>query len=79
MAFAIKIGNTKYDTVFNLADETEVSCIELIRVGLRHCMLETEYLQRFPHLEELIKVRKNLTPDMLRNCLDFKVVFEQRR
>ncbi len=73
-----KIGG-KYDTVFNLNDENDVSCIELIRVCLRHSMTEEDYQLRFKNFEALIKDRRNLTPDMLRNCPDFEVILEMRR
>ena len=74
-----RVGNTKYDTVFNLNDETELSCIELIRVALRHCMTDADYSLRFKRFEQMIIERKNLTPDMIRNCPDFEVVLEMRR
>ena len=73
-----KIGS-KYDTVFNLNDDAEVSCIELIRMSLRHCMTDSDYQLRFRKFEDLIIQRRNLTPDMIRNCPDFEVVLEMRR
>jgi hypothetical protein len=73
-----KIG-TPYDTFFNLKDESEVSCIELIRVSLHHCMSEEDYNLRFKNFEALIAERRNLTPDMLRDCEDFEVILEIRR
>ena len=73
-----KVGS-RYDALFNLKDETEVSCIELIRVCLRHCMSEAEYSLRIKNFEALIAQRRNLTPDMLRECKDFTVVIEMRR
>lgn len=69
----------KYDTVSNLTDEKELSCIELIRVALRHSMTDVDYQLRFRRFEEMITERKNLTPDMLRNCPDFEVILEMRR
>jgi hypothetical protein len=73
-----KLG-AKYDAVFNLNDETEVSCVELIRISLRHCMSEADYALRFKNFEALIFERRNLTPDMLRECEDFTVITEMRR
>lgn len=73
-----KLGS-KYDAVFNLNDETEVSCVELIRVSLRHCMSDADYALRFKNFEALISERRNLTPDMLRECEDFTVITEMRR
>jgi hypothetical protein len=73
-----KLG-AKYDAVFNLKDETEVSCGELIRVSLRHCMSDERYNLRFKNFEALIKERRNLTPDMIRECEDFTVITEMRR
>ena len=73
-----KVGSG-YDAFFNLKDETLVSCIELLRVSLRHCMSDERYNLRFKNFEALIKERRNLTPDMLRECPDFTVVIEMRR
>ncbi len=69
---------SKYDALFNIKDETEVSCIELIRLSLVHALGEDEYKLRFKEFEDLISERGNLTPDMLRECGDFRIVFEYR-
>jgi len=72
-----RIGS-RYDAVFNLNDEAEVSCIELIRVCLKHAMTEEEYSLRFKNFEALINQKRNLTPDMLKDCGDFETVIEIR-
>lgn len=69
----------QYDTVFDLKDATKVSCIELIRLSLQHCMSDDDYLLRFGNFEALIKDKRNLTPQMLRDCSDFEIVIEMRR
>ena len=69
---------SKYDAVFNIKDEKEVSCIELLRVSLTHALGEEEYPLRFANFEKMISDRKNLTPDMLKECGDFYTLFEYR-
>jgi len=65
----------KYDTLFNLASDQELSCVELVRVTLQGL---PDYAEKFPNFEALIKKRKNLTPQMFYDCGDFEVVFEAR-
>jgi hypothetical protein len=64
-----------YDTLFNIADDSKLSCIELTRKIL---MAEPNYAEDFKHFEEMIKKYKNLSPQMLYDCEDFEVVFETR-
>ena len=64
-----------YDTLFNIADDSKVSCIELVRKIL---MAEPNYAEDFNNFEEMIKTAKNLSPQMLYDCPDFEVVFETR-
>ena len=65
----------KYDTLFDLADDSELSCVELVRTVLQGL---PDYETRFANFEALIKKRGNLTPQMYYDCGDFEVVFEAR-
>jgi len=66
---------TPYDTLYNLADETAMSCVELVRAAL---MTLPDYHTRFAHFEELIQKEGNLDPEMFYVCRDFEVVWETR-
>jgi hypothetical protein len=72
---ANQIGK-KYDTLYNLADEEAMSCVELIRVALKG---EPNYSTDFANFERMISKYNNLTPQMFYTCEDFEVVFEARR
>lgn len=62
-----------YDDVFNLHDSTHVSCVEMCLLALQAL---PDFQERFPHLVEMIKRVDQLTPEMYRDCEDFKIVFE---
>lgn len=64
-----------YDTLYELADDTKLSCVELVRVAL---MAEPNYKQDFANFEALIAKSKNLDPHMFYECPDFEVVWESR-
>ncbi len=64
-----------YDSLFNLASDQELSCVELVRTVL---MGQPNYATDFANFEALIKKRKNLTPQMFYDCGDFEVVYEVR-
>jgi hypothetical protein len=66
----------RYDTVFNLADDNELSCIELVRVALRSL---PQYDLKFKDFEDMILIYKNVTPQMLYESKSFRVVWEVRR
>lgn len=66
----------KYDNLFNINDDTYVSCVEMVLDSLR---FSPKYWDAFPHLEEMIKDVGNLTPQMYRDCSDFNVVLEIKR
>ena len=67
----------EYDTLFDLTDESKVSCIELVYKGIKQL---PDYTRRFESLLRLIeKTKGNLTPQMLYDCGDLDVVFEVRR
>lgn len=65
-----------YDTLFDLANDKALSCVELIRVALE---ATPDYNTNFRNLEEMIAKNKNLTPQMFRDCPDFEVVFEIKK
>ena len=66
---------TQYDTVFNVKDDSKVSCIELVVDSLK----ESQEFNKFNHLNWMMKNYKNITPQMLRDCNDFEIVYEIRR
>ncbi len=66
-----------YDTLFNILDENNLSCVELCRASL---MGEPDYAVDFAQFEALIAKRHNrLSPDMFYGLDDFEVVYEVRR
>ena len=65
-----------YDTLYDLANDNALSCVELVRTAL---MAEPDYEKNFANFEAMIKRRKNLTPHMFYDCPDFEVVYEIRR
>ena len=66
-----------YDNLFDIADDTRVSCVEMCRQAL---MQDENYATDFANLEALIKKHgNNLTPQMLYDCGDFEIAFEIRR
>lgn len=64
-----------YDTLFDIADDSAMSCVELVRTILRD---EPNYEVDFANFEALIKQHGNLSPQMFYDCGDFEVVFEAR-
>jgi uncharacterized protein YycO len=65
-----------YDTLFDLANDKAVSCVELVRDAL---MGEPHYKEDFPEFEKMIGKINNLTPQMFRDCPDFEVAYEIRK
>lgn len=61
-----------YDTLFDLKNDTQLSCVELIRVAMSAL---PDYDTNFAHFEELINKSKNLTPQMFLQCDDFEIVY----
>lgn len=64
-----------YDTLFNIADSSALSCVELVRVALQ--ILPT-YETDFADFEARVKKGKNFDPETFRECTDFEVVYETR-
>jgi hypothetical protein len=65
-----------YDSLFDLKNDSAVSCVELVRDALQ---ADPDYATNFAEFEALISKRKNLTPQMFYDCPDFEVVYEVRR
>lgn len=71
-----KVG-TPYDNMFDLKSDSEVSCVELVRVALQEL---PDYNIKFSNLEKMIIDNDgNLTPEMFYHCPDFEVFWEVRR
>ena len=64
-----------YDTLFDLANDNALSCVELIRTALRN---EPNYEMDFARFENMIASAKNLDPQMFYECEDFEIVWESR-
>jgi hypothetical protein len=62
-----------YDDLFDLSDDTHVSCVELVLNALK----AVNYEEKFADLNKLIEKEKNLVPQMFRNCTDFTVKCEK--
>lgn len=65
-----------YDTLFDIANDNALSCVELVRAAL---MAEPNYATDFAAFEAIIKkYHNNLSPDMYYDNPDFEVVYERR-
>ena len=69
----VKHAGRPYDDLFQLADASHISCVELVRNALK---ADYSYDQNFINLERLILREGNLVPQMFRDCEDFRVVYE---
>jgi uncharacterized protein YycO len=65
-----------YDTLFNLADDKALSCVELVRDALS---AEPNYKTDFVNFEAMISKGGNLDPQMFYECPDFEIAYEVRR
>ena len=59
-----------YDNLFNVKNDLEVNCVELVRIAL---MALPDYHTRFANFEKMLKEKKTLTPDMFAECDDFHI------
>lgn len=71
----VKQNGKPYDDLFQLADSTHVSCVELVRNAL---MANNSYKKEFEHFENMIFQEGNLVPHMFRECTDFEVIYENK-
>jgi uncharacterized protein YycO len=62
-----------YDNRFNLKDDNELSCVELVY----RCLMKVNP-NGLPKLNKRIKMNGNLSPQMFYDCGDFDVVYEIR-
>lgn len=69
----LKQKGKKYDDLFDLADSTRVSCVEVVLNALK----AADYENDFKDLERLIDEQGNLVPQMYRQSSDFKVTYER--
>ena len=65
-----------YDTLYDLAQEKQLSCVELVRNAL---MGEPNYFLDFTNFEALVQSYGEVTPQMFYGCPDFETVFEVKR
>ena len=61
-----------YDDLFDLADSTHVSCVEVVLAALA----AADYAEDFANLAVMIQQQGNLVPEMYRDCVDFTVAVE---
>lgn len=69
----LKQKGKKYDDLFDLADSSRVSCVEVVLNALK----AADYENDFKDLERLINEQGNLVPQMYRQSQDFKVTYER--
>jgi signal peptidase I len=65
-----------YDTLFDLAHDNKMSCVEVVLDAIRAI---PNHMTWFSEFENDIAKRKNLTPQMFYDCSDFEVVWEVRK
>lgn len=71
--------NKKYDTVFDIHDDSKLSCVELIRVLIVEAIGNNKYAEVMSDFERLMQNQGNLTPQMIRNSKSFDIVLEIKR
>lgn len=62
-----------YDDLFDLADSTHRSCVEVVLNALK----AANYALEFKNLDTMINKEGNLVPQMFRDCPDFIVIDEK--
>lgn len=65
-----------YDNLFNLKNDLEINCVELVHRALQAL---PDYATRFAAFEKLLQKKKKLTPQMFADCSDFEVVLKIKR
>lgn len=77
-AMLIREQGKPYDNLFDLADDSHLSCVELVRLALMGAI--PNYHEKFAQFEKKICKKKGvLTPQMFADCEDFEIVLEIRR
>jgi len=69
----LKETGKPYDDLFDLADQSHSSCVEVVLNALK----AADYTEDFSNLERIIDQKGNLVPEMYRECADFVVAFEK--
>jgi hypothetical protein len=64
-----------YDTLYDMAQDQQLSCVELIRQAL---LADPTYSTNFANFEALVQHYKRITPQMFYDCADFEIVYEIR-
>jgi hypothetical protein len=76
------LDNTKkylgvpYDNLFDLKNDMEINCVELIYLAVKTI---PGYKEKFSDFERIALRKKKLTPQMLLECKDFHLVYEIRK
>lgn len=65
-----------YDNLFDLKNDLEINCVELIRLALQGL---PDYETKFSNFEQMVAKKGKLTPDMFSQCDDFEIVVEIKR
>lgn len=65
-----------YDNLFDLKNNLEINCVELIKLALEKT---PDYHIRFAEFEKMARKKKKLTPDMFVQCSDFEVIYKIKR
>jgi hypothetical protein len=66
-----------YDSLFDLLDDSEMSCVELVRDAL--IKADPDYYSHFSEFEEQIKNVGDLTPQMFLDAVEFDIVHQVER
>lgn len=61
-----------YDKYFDLYDRSNMSCIEVVYDSLKI----DRTIDKMKEFKKLLESTKNLTPQMLKDCSDFQIIYE---
>lgn len=59
-----------YDNLFNVKNDSEINCVELVRLALKGL---PDYNTRFANFERMVTKSLTITPQMFLECKDFHV------